>query len=569
MRRRHHEIDDPVKVSLAGLPPGWDVYLFRYAPDAIPAGRTEHAPPRLFPHPYHPSRGSGPDMWAHLDEASPTKDPYYAGELAIAIDRVDPQSQLSSAGIAAGDLVVGLGGKRLTKNLHVVGVDPRGRAASQGVRPLDWLWLLNGDSVVWELDTNHPILRLRAGAGQTATFVRSNDDESSVTWTSSRGLREDLGVTLEPIDAAVASAPWPKGTSLQILGKGGLETIAPAESRPSGIHGRITNYPLWGSRDCNHLGATPLADLWLSPGSYMVLLRRGGRADVRLPILVAPGEETIAPTAPHADVEPLEGFVYIAPGPYVSGGDPDATNPQPRRSRPLDEYWIGITEVSTDEYLEFLNDPEILRKTVEWNERADVQRSKGEIHVPRSVEKEQLPRTEQFWSREGADGRYVASWDRRLPVHGVSWQDGMDYCAWRTARAAREGQPWTFALPTSFELEKAARGVDGRLFPWGDEWFEGFTRCDLVVPQTQVRVESRIAFRGRHLDDESPFGIRDAAGNLLEYCSTFFEIDHQHCVWRGGHCVDRGPQRFRSASYAEGRLNGPSYHDGFRVVARR
>ena len=57
----------------------------------------------------------------------------------------------------------------------------------------------------------------------------------------------------------------------------------------------------------------------------------------------------------------------------------------------------------------------------------------------------------------------VPSWRPDLPVLNVDWHCATAYAAWK---AEREGTPWR--LPWDLEWEKAARGVDGRIFPWGD-----------------------------------------------------------------------------------------------------
>ena len=56
-------------------------------------------------------------------------------------------------------------------------------------------------------------------------------------------------------------------------------------------------------------------------------------------------------------------------------------------------------------------------------------------------------------------------WDARMPVCGISWHDAVAYCAWRSEREGTE-----YRLPAEAEWEKAARGVDGRWFPWGNRF---------------------------------------------------------------------------------------------------
>ncbi|MBP7999491.1 MAG: SUMF1/EgtB/PvdO family nonheme iron enzyme [Chloroflexi bacterium] len=91
------------------------------------------------------------------------------------------------------------------------------------------------------------------------------------------------------------------------------------------------------------------------------------------------------------------------------------------------------------------------------------------------------------------------------PVQGVIWPNAAAYCAWVGRR-----------LPTEAEWEKAARGTDGRLYPWGDTSPE----------QLQVNVNFRVgdvAPVGTHADDISPYGALDMGGNVLEWVADWYE----------------------------------------------
>jgi len=98
------------------------------------------------------------------------------------------------------------------------------------------------------------------------------------------------------------------------------------------------------------------------------------------------------------------------------------------------------------------------------------------------------------------------------PVVNVSWYDAVAYCEWLKQQSTRP-----YRLPTEAEWEKAARGTDGRLYPWGNEWING--RCHHSSKST--------APVNAYPDGASPFGCLDMAGNVREWTSTLWGSDYQ------------------------------------------
>jgi len=93
------------------------------------------------------------------------------------------------------------------------------------------------------------------------------------------------------------------------------------------------------------------------------------------------------------------------------------------------------------------------------------------------------------------------------PMTLISYNDAADYCEWARLR-----------LPSEQEWERAARGTDGRRYPWGNEWASNKANTSLsgIVGTSPV---------GSYPDGKSPVGAFDMAGNLWEWTSSDFDDD--------------------------------------------
>jgi formylglycine-generating enzyme required for sulfatase activity len=171
--------------------------------------------------------------------------------------------------------------------------------------------------------------------------------------------------------------------------------------------------------------------------------------------------------------EPVrEEMVSIPAGAFIRGTDHGGFDEQPQRTLTLDAFAIDRYEVTNFQYQEFVD-------------------ATGH-------------------RKSGPPARYAKNMSKmrgiNQPVVYVSWEDAEAYCHWKGKR-----------LPTEAEWEKAMRGTDGRLWPWGN--VEQPNGANWARVQDGHEVSASV---GTVLTDKSPYGVMDGAGNVMEWVDDWY-----------------------------------------------
>lgn len=214
--------------------------------------------------------------------------------------------------------------------------------------------------------------------------------------------------------------------------------------------------------------------------------RRPSKTSTALP---SPTFTPLPPTATHTasptpkyrigstEVSPADGMVqgFVPAGTFLMGADEDESNAlrdeRPQHIVNIAAFWMDQTEVTNGQYAQCV--------------------AAGKCRIPFSLTS--FTRNPYYNVPEFSD----------YPVVFVSWQDAQDYCQWAGRR-----------LPTEAEWEKAARGQDSRMYPWGSG-----LDCDFANFRDCLGDTAEVS---RYPSSASPYGVLNMAGNVWEWVSDWY-----------------------------------------------
>ncbi|MBI5235025.1 MAG: SUMF1/EgtB/PvdO family nonheme iron enzyme [Deltaproteobacteria bacterium] len=210
--------------------------------------------------------------------------------------------------------------------------------------------------------------------------------------------------------------------------------------------------------------------------------------------------------------ETPSGMVYISAGEFIMGNDGsdlvvtkgnESVDEAPRHVVNLKAFYIDKYEVTNKQYKAFLNTLQRLgvKRFSHYNDDGVPVPDRWVIETEVDGKSTDIPIPDR-WSLE----TYPPD-EADYPVVDVDWYMASKYCSVNGKR-----------LPAEEEWEKAARGTDGRIFPWGNVYKIGVSNNQ---ESWEINLEHMVDV-GRMKEDVSPYGVHDMAGNAMEWTSSLY-----------------------------------------------
>lgn len=204
------------------------------------------------------------------------------------------------------------------------------------------------------------------------------------------------------------------------------------------------------------------------------------------------------------------------------GSDEGEANERPVHKVQLNAYWMDQTEITNGKYALCID--------------------AGKCQAP--IEEDSYTRSVYFGSTQFAD----------YPVIFVNWSMAQDYCRWAGVR-----------LPTEAEWEKAARGINSLIYPWGNKWdvdlIKRLNFADKSNPEAALEITVDDGYRdtapvGSFPAGRSPYGLYHMAGNVWEWVADWFDPTYyEHSPQRN----PIGPVDLKPGSQEQRVLRGGSW----------
>jgi formylglycine-generating enzyme required for sulfatase activity len=158
---------------------------------------------------------------------------------------------------------------------------------------------------------------------------------------------------------------------------------------------------------------------------------------------------------------------------------------------------------------------------------------------------------DRWW--EGLEELYKTPYEQKWkidihPRENVNWFQAVAFCRWLSAQlgdaySLNEAADWLIRLPTEAEWEKAARGTNGRIFPWGNEFDKD--KCN-----TWASVIKQTTPVDKYLQGASPYDALDMSGNVWEWCLTEYDSRESKDIPNANRRVLRGGAWYSDISTA-------------------
>jgi gamma-glutamyl hercynylcysteine S-oxide synthase len=222
--------------------------------------------------------------------------------------------------------------------------------------------------------------------------------------------------------------------------------------------------------------------------------------------LVSPPKSTMSQRLNAEEITPPSNMARVSAGPFKRGNGQTVS---------LDAFSIDVYEVTNAQYQRFLE--------AGGYETQDYWSAEGWRWIQ---EKER--RQPSYWGNEQLH-------QPEQPVVGVTWYEADAYCRWAGK-----------VLPEELQWDKACRGTDGRKFPWGDAPLAA--AAETQSPSVDPAAYTAPALVGSRPETQSPYGVHDLVGNVLEWTAT--SRDGQGIVLMGGSGESMSPRVGCGVSHA-------------------